>query len=104
MIQESKSARGIEYVMVGCGLMASLVFIASALLPQDNPDPQLWISLGLCALSLLAGTGYFFLTVLVPRCAGRQPAISTSGQTLTTARILAVLCNLAALIAVLVTW
>ena len=103
MTLESKSARRLESVLVGCGMFASLIVITSILLPQDSPGPFPWISLGFCILSLLAGLGYFILCGLVPIRSGWRPIIGTAKQTLIISRILAVLCNLVVLIAVLAT-
>ena len=101
MTQESKSRQWSQHAFVCCGLVASVLLIVRALLLQDGHDTFLLVSLGLCMMSILTGVGYFVLNIRVRGYTGPSPAEAAStGQALIVPRVLALSCNLAALIAV----
>ena len=101
MTQESKSRQWSQHAFVCCGLVASVLLIVRALLLQGGYDTFLLVSLGLCMISVLAGMGYFVLNIRGPGYPKPYPAEAASaGHALIVPRILALSCNLAALIAV----
>lgn len=101
MTQKSKSRQWYQHIFVGCGLVASVLLIVRALLLQGNHDTFLLVSLGLCMMSMLTGVGYFALNIRVPGYSRPyQTEAASTRWTFVAPRILALSCNLAALIAV----